>query len=201
MSIDSGPVPLLHAMQRRRSVLVLVDYQQRLMPTIDAAEAVVAEALFLGNLAQALGVPVFGTEQNPLGLGSNVLAVRALCHETIGKMHFDACRDGLMAALRTVRPEVTQIVIAGCEAHVCLLQTALGLRRAGLEVFAVAIACGSRTPADHVLAMQRLQRAGVALVTPEMVAFEWLDSCEEAAFKPVLALLKQRAAGMTRAEA
>jgi nicotinamidase-related amidase len=201
MSLDAAPVPQLHAMQRRRCVLVLVDYQQRLMPTIHAAESVVAEALFLGNLAHALGVPVFGTEQNPLGLGANLPAVRALCRETIGKMHFDACRDGLVAALRSARPDVAQIVIAGCEAHVCLLQTALGLRRAGLEVFAVAVACGARTPADHALAMQRLQRAGVALVTPEMVAFEWLDSCEDVAFKAVLALLKQRAAGTTRAEA
>jgi nicotinamidase-related amidase len=191
----------MNAMQRERGALVLVDYQQRLMPTINDAEAVVAEALFLGHVAQALGVPVIGTEQNPLGLGANLPGIRALCGETIGKMHFDACRDGLVERLRDARPHLTQVVVAGCEAHVCLLQTALGLRRAGLEVFAVAPACGSRTVVDHALAMERLQRAGALLVSPEMVAFEWLDSCEDRDFKAVLALLKQRSAAAARSDA
>ena len=191
----------MNAMQRHRGALVLVDYQQRLMPTIHEAATVVAEALFLGRVAHALGVPVLGTEQNPLGLGANLPGIRALCSETIGKMHFDACRAGLVAQLRAARPELGEVVVAGCEAHVCLLQTVLGLRRAGLDVFVVAPACGSRTPTDHALAMQRLQHAGAVLVTPEMVAFEWLDSCEDAAFRTVLALLKDRAAGTLRADA
>ena len=190
----------MNAMQRQRGALLLVDYQQRLMPTIHDADSVLAEALFLGRVAHALGVPVLGTEQNPLGLGANAPAVRALCTQTLGKMHFDACRDGLLEHLRAASPELGEVVVAGCEAHVCLLQTVLGLRRAGLDVFAVATACGSRTPADHALAMQRLERAGVALVTPEMVAFEWLDTCEDAAFRSVLALLKDRAAGTMRAD-
>ena len=135
----------MNAMQRARAALVLVDYQQRLMPTIHDADTVVAEALFLGRVAQVLGVPVLGTEQNPLGLGANVPAIRALCTETIGKMHFDACRAGLLERLHAARTGLAQIVVAGCEAHVCLLQTVLGLRRAGLEVFVVAPACGSRT--------------------------------------------------------
>jgi nicotinamidase-related amidase len=189
----------MNAMQRDRSALVLVDYQQRLMPTIHDAAAIVDEALFLGRVAQVLGVPAIGTEQNPLGLGANLPAIRALCAETIGKMHFDACRAGLVERLRDGRASLAQVVIAGCEAHVCLLQTVLGLRRAGLEVFVVAPACGARTVADHGLAMERLQHAGATLVSPEMVAFEWLDSCEDAHFKTILALLKQRAAGTPHA--
>jgi nicotinamidase-related amidase len=190
----------MNAMQRTGAALVLVDYQQRLMPTIHEADTVLAEALFLGRVAQVLGVPVLGTEQNPLGLGANIPAIRALCAETIGKMHFDACRAGLLEQLHAARAGLRQIVIAGCEAHVCLLQTVLGLRRAGLEVFVVAPACGARTPADHALAMQRLQCAGAMIVSPEMVAFEWLDSCEDQDFRTVLALLKQRAPAARRAD-
>ena len=113
------------------SVLVLVDYQQRLMPAIDRGAEVVARAVCLAQGARVLGVPILGTEQNPAGLGPNVAPLRELCDQTLSKMHFNACADGLLAGLR--RPELshrTQIVVAGCEAHVCLLQTALDLLEA-----------------------------------------------------------------------
>ncbi len=177
---------------RAHSALVLVDYQQRLMPAIHAADAVLAEAMCLGRIAQALGVPAIATEQNPAGLGPNVPALTALCASTVAKMHFDACADGLLPALHAAQPALCEVVMAGCEAHVCLLQTALGLLRAGLRVWVVAPACGSRSAQDKALAMQRLQQAGAVLVSLEMVAFEWLDSCQVADFKPVLALLKAR---------
>ncbi len=72
----------------------------------------------------------------------------------------------------------------------CLLQTALGLLRAGLAVWVVAQASGSRKAEDHRLAMQRLLQAGARVVSIEMVAFEWLRSCEHRRFKRVLTLLK-----------
>jgi len=168
--------------------LVLVDCQARLMPTIDEGPRVVANALLLADAARLLGVPVLGTEQNPAGLGPNIDAVRQRCASTLAKMHFDACEDGLLDLLGGV-PEV---VLAGCEAHVCLLQTALGLRRAGREVWVVADACGSRTVADHALAMQRLRDAGARVVGTEMVLFEWVHDCRHPAFKQVLALVKTR---------
>lgn len=185
------PMPLRLA----DSLLVLVDYQQRLLPAIHRAEEVVAEALRLADVARLLDVAVIGTEQNPAGLGPNAEAVRRRCHPTVAKMHFDACEDGLLDAVELHRPGTApagplDIVIAGCEAHVCLLQTTLGLLRAGHRAWVVAPACGSRRAGDHALAMQRLQQAGATLVSLEMVAFEWLHHCRHARFKDVLALLK-----------
>jgi nicotinamidase-related amidase len=171
-----------------RCVLVLVDYQQRLMPFIDRGEQAVAHALRLADAARELGIPVIGTEQNPAGLGPNLDAIRQRCESTIEKMHFDACEDGLLDAIAGN----DQVVIAGCEAHVCLMQTALGLLRAGHRVWVAAPACGSRSAADHALAMQRLQAAGATLVSSEMVVFEWLRSCRHEHFKAVLPLLKTR---------
>ena len=182
----------MNAMNRDAAALVLVDYQARLMPAIAGAERVVAEAVFLADVARLLAVPVVGTAQNPAGLGPNVAAVAERCDCIVEKTRFDACADGLLDALRAARPGLTQVVLAGCEAHVCLTQTALGLRRAGLELFIVASACGSRAPADHALAMQRLAQAGATIVVPEMVAFEWLRSSAEPAFGAVLALVKAR---------
>jgi nicotinamidase-related amidase len=87
-------------------------------------------------------------------------------------------------------PERGSIVLAGCEAHVCLLQTALELMDEEFDVWVVTDACGSRTERDRDAAFDRLAGAGVELVTTEMVAFEWLRSAEHPLFRDVLALIK-----------
>ncbi|MBC7938473.1 MAG: isochorismatase family protein [Chitinophagaceae bacterium] len=81
-------------------------------------------------------------------------------------------------------------VLAGCEAHVCLLQTALGVLRSGRRVWVVAPACGSRAAGDHTMAMARLREAGAGIVANEMAAFEWLARCRHPRCKEVLALVK-----------
>ncbi len=192
------------------AVLLLVDYQERLMPSVHDGATVLAQAKRLADVAQVLGVYTLGTEQNPRGLGPNVAALRQRCATTLAKMHFDACEDGLLALLdqgpvpagpmqraaqvaAPTAPPPRELVIAGCEAHVCLLQTSLGLLRAGWRLWLVADACGSRRASDHALAMARLREAGAHLVSTEMVVFEWLRSCEHPRFKAVLPLLKATA--------
>ena len=194
------------------SQLVLVDYQERLMPAIFEGPAALANALRLAQIAQLMEVPVWGTEQNPSRLGGNDLALRALCQKTLAKMHFSAAEEGLGEWLRPPAkpqqggnarslprhlqkpaqqaPERGTIVIAGCEAHVCLLQTALDLIEDEFDVWVVTDACSSRTERNRDAAFDRLAGAGAELVTTEMVAFEWLGSCEHPAFKDVLGLIK-----------
>lgn len=195
------------------SQLVLVDYQERLMPAIFDGPAVLANARRLAQVARLLDVPVWGTEQNPSRLGPNDAQLRALCQRTLAKMHFSAAEEGLSEWLRPpARPQGgnarslprhlqkqreqappegrASIVIAGCEAHVCLLQTALDLLEDEFEVWVVTDACGSRTERSRDAAFDRLAGAGAELVTTEMVAFEWLRGCEHPAFKDVLALVK-----------
>lgn len=193
------------------SQLVLVDYQERLMPVIHDSLAVLTNARRLAEAARLLEVPVWGTEQNPSRLGPNDAAVRALCQKTLAKMHFSATEEGLGEWLRPpAKPqggnarslpkhlqkphqptaERPSIVIAGCEAHVCLLQTALQLIEDEFDVWVVTDACGSRTERNRDAAFDRLASAGAELVTTEMVIFEWLGSCENPAFKEALALVK-----------
>lgn len=176
----------MDAMTVDSCALVLVDYQAKLMPAIHDAEAVTEKAVLLSKAAHVLGVPVIGTEQNPQGLGPNVDQVRSECAQTLAKTHFDACADGLVDALG----QHSRVVVGGCEAHVCMLQTALGLLRAGKRVWVVENASGSRRPTDHAAAMRRLAGAGATIVTHEMVLFEWLDDCKHAKFKDVLNLIK-----------
>ncbi|MHA7600726.1 isochorismatase family protein [Alicycliphilus sp. T452] len=195
------------------SQLVLVDYQERLMPAIFEGAAVLANARRLARIAQLVDVPAWGTEQNPSRLGPNDAELRALCQRTLAKMHFSAAEEGLGEWLRPApKPqggnarslpkhlqkareqqqatERASIVIAGCEAHVCLLQTALQLIEDEFEVWVVTDACSSRTERSRDAAFDRLAGAGAELVTTEMVAFEWLRGCEHPAFKDMLALVK-----------
>ena len=82
------------------------------------------------------------------------------------------------------------IVIAGCEAHVCLLQTALDLLEEEFDVWVVTDACSSRVESNRDAAFDRLAGNGAELVTTEMVGFEWLRSADHPAFKDMLALIK-----------
>ena len=199
------------------SQLLLVDYQPRLLKVLHRGDEALQRALLLAKVAQLLQVPAWGSEQNPQGLGPNDEAIRAACQLTLSKTHFDACEDGLLEALQPARQRhippadspasqqatqpsahpITEVVLAGCEAHVCLLQTALGLLRAGLRVWVVGNACGSRRASDHAAAMQRLQRAGATVVTHEMVLFEWLHDCRHPKFREVLGLIKAAPASGT----
>ncbi|NKE64344.1 isochorismatase family protein [Ramlibacter sp. RBP-2] len=188
--------------------LVLVDYQARLMPAIHESEAVLRNAMRLAQLAQLFEVPAWGTEQNPARLGENPSELKALCRKTLSKMHFGACADGLAELLRPAprqggnarslprhlqkapAAERGTIVLAGCEAHVCLLQTALELIEEEFDLWVVTDACSSRTERNRDAAYDRLAAAGAELVTTEMVAFEWLRTAEHPMFKQVQALIK-----------
>ena len=193
------------------SQLVLVDYQTRLMPAIFEAPLVLANAMRLAQAAQWMQVPVWGTEQNPSKLGGNPPELRALCQRTLAKMQFSGVEEGLGEWLRppvkapagnarslpkhlqkpsNTPTERSSIVIAGCEAHVCLLQTALHLLEDEFDVWVVTDACSSRTERNRDAAFDRLASAGAELVTTEMVAFEWLRSAEVPQFNAVHALIK-----------
>ncbi len=170
--------------------LVLVDYQARLMPAIHDSANVIANGVLLARAARLLDIPVLGTEQNPAGLGPNVAEVRNGCACTLAKTQFDACSDGLLEAIQAAGMGGDDVVVAGCEAHVCMMQTSLGLLRAGKRLWVVENASGSRRPSDHAAAMTRLARAGAMIVTHEMVVFEWLRSSDHPRFREVLALVK-----------
>jgi nicotinamidase-related amidase len=198
--------------------LVLVDYQARLMPAIADGAAVLANAVRLARMAQALGVPLLATEQNPEKLGASAAELGAVLTEArarvLPKMAFSGCAEGLLDALRPAQrkaapagnarslpkhlqkavpaaePTRNTIVIAGVETHVCLLQTALELLEEEYEVWVVTDACGSRTDRNRDAAYDRLAGNGAELVTTEMVAFEWLRSADHPLFREIQGLIK-----------
>jgi isochorismate hydrolase len=82
------------------------------------------------------------------------------------------------------------IIIIGCEAHVCVLQTAVGLKAAGHRVFVVADAVASRKAASKQMAIERMRQHAIDIVSTEMVVFEWLETAEHEKFKDVVAWIK-----------
>jgi nicotinamidase-related amidase len=169
------------------SILILIDLQGRLMPAIDQGEAVLKQCIRTAQIAQLLKIPIVGTEQSPSSLGSNLDSIKSFCSKTIEKEHFNACADGLTAAIPDNRQ---QCILMGCETHVCLMQTALKLIDEGYDVSVVVDGVGSRRALDKQIALERLNIAGARLITAEMLGFEWLKTAQNSAFKEVLALLK-----------
>jgi len=177
----------MRTIDRATSALLVVDFQSRLMPVIEDGAAAVANARRLLAAAGLLDVPVMFTEQNAGGLGATVPGLDPAAHgPVLPKMTFDACRDGGLAKL----PDRPDLVVAGCEAHVCVLQTVLGLLDAGRRVYVVQDALGARRAESKSVALQRMERHGAEIVTTEMVIFEWLATAGHPRFRAALALLK-----------
>lgn len=172
-------------------LLVVIDLQARLMPAISGGEAAVADAGRLIDGARALGIPVLATEQYPQGLGPTVDVIRDRLDpsEIVSKITFSswnehAFRDRVIASGRR------RLVVCGTEAHVCVLQTVLDAARAGFQLAVVADAVASRAPASKALALDRMARHGVEIVSTEMVLFEWLGRAGDDRFKAVLPLIR-----------
>ena len=169
------------------SLLMIIDLQARLMPAIADAADVIANARRLRDAAALLGVPVVFTEQNPNGLGPTIADLPPGDAPVITKMTFDAVRaPGFLGAV----PPRADVIVAGCEAHVCVLQTVLGLLAAGRRVFVVRDAIGARRAESKEAALHRMARHGAEIVTTEMAVFEWLGTAEHARFRAAMTLVK-----------
>ena len=174
-----------------RCALIVVDVQDRLAPAITEIDRVVANVGVLMRAARELAVPILVTEQYPKGLGHTLPALSELAPDAdvIEKVEFSAAGNPDFAArlAATGRPDP---VICGIEAHVCVLQTALDLRRRGLVATVVADATQSRAAANADAAMARLTRANVTLATTEMVLFEWLRRADHPSFRSLSRLIR-----------
>jgi nicotinamidase-related amidase len=178
-------------LQRDQTALVVIDFQEKLLPAIHDGDDLVAPTVKLMRFAQQLALPILCTEQYPKGLGSTVAEIgRALDGVVpLAKTEFGCMANGPFAeALGGTGRK--QVLVTGIEAHVCVMQTVLRALDEGYEVFVVQDAVGSRRVADREAGLARMARAGAELVTAEMAMFEILGKAGTAEFKSVLPLLK-----------
>jgi nicotinamidase-related amidase len=178
-------------LDRQRSALVLIDFQERLFPHVFEHSRVLARIDLLLFASQLLEIPLLLTEQYPKGLGGTIEEIRhALpAAQPLTKMDFSCVRaPGFKESLSSFHRD--QIVLAGIETHICVAQTALDLAAQGENVFIVADASSSRRPLDAHLALERLNRSGLTITTAEAVVFEWLRRAGTEEFRALQPKLK-----------
>ncbi|NYT35668.1 isochorismatase family protein [Allopusillimonas soli] len=170
------------------SMLLLVDMQAALLPAVHDHEGLLSRTERLLRAAQLLGVPVFATEHCADKIGVTCPQLGKLVDHVIHKTHFDATREAhFLAELPRGR---SRILLLGAEAHICVLQTGLGLAQQGLAPVLVTDCIGSRRMADHAAACARWAHHRLESISAEMAMYEWLGTPAHPQFRDVLALVK-----------
>jgi nicotinamidase-related amidase len=192
------PMELLDA---RRSVLLLIDLQGRLVEIVEHSARVVAVSKRLLGLGEMFEVPVLLAEQYPKGIGPTHPGIRAAFDavttpkRSLEKTTFSCCGQPDFAALiDSIRPRPgtapRQVVVGGVEAHICVVQTVLGLLRAGDQVHVCWDAVSSRAPGYAERALDRMAQAGAVITNHESVGFEWAREKNHPRFREMSDLLK-----------
>ena len=178
-------------LMRENTVLAIVDFQDKLLPKIDNHQSIVRQAERLIRFAREFDLPILWTEQYKKGLGPTSAAL--LPHlegiEAHEKMSFGCLGDpACLATIEATRRR--QILVAGIEAHICVMQTVLEALDRGYEVFVVRDAVGSCHPSDCQAGLERMARNHAQIVTAEMAMFEMLRQAGTPEFKRALPLFK-----------
>ena len=185
-----------------RSLLVVIDLQGKIVERAWRSRFVLDATLRLLKLAELFQVPVVLTEQNPQGLGGTHPDVKSafdgltVAKRILAKTSFSCCADrGFEEALAAVRPGLSpsrrQVVVAGAEAHICVMQTVLGLLETGHEVHVSWDAVSGRGEEYRRHALERMAAAGATLTNHESVAFEWAGDKNDPRFRTVNALFRE----------
>jgi nicotinamidase-related amidase len=180
-----------HRIVRAKAALAVTDIQERLLPSIFEGDRVVRNAVRLIKGARVLGIPILVTEQYKKGLGATTAAVAGEIADlpVMEKIAFSACgAAGFEKALKAKK--ISDVILCGIEAHVCVSQTCLDLLDKGFRVFIAVDAMSSRTTDNHFIAIERMRDAGGIVVSTEMVLFELLEKAGTEEFKQILALVK-----------
>ena len=178
-------------LQQKETALVIIDIQERIHKVMAEPARVIDNTAKLIRGCKVLGVPLYYTEQYPKGLGPTVEPLRVLLGEQppIIKSRFSVCCETeLVQPLQDLR--IKQILLAGIEAHVCCLQSALDFQNMGFQVHLAADATSSRQAFHYDWALQRMQQNGVTLTNAESALFELLEVSGTDQFKQISAIIK-----------
>lgn len=195
--MSSNTVPMNLLVRAGLSQLIIIDMQTQLITVMpqDASQATIKNAEILAQAAAMLEVPVIITEQYPKGLGNTVPELLALLPslkpanlKPVEKLTFSCMAEPKFS--RQLTHDRSQVVLAGMEAHICVLQTALGLIAANKQVFVAEDAIISRNPANKANAIARMRDAGCIISNTESIVFEWLGKAEGDAFKAISKLIR-----------
>lgn len=188
-------------LDREQSALIVVDLQETLLKTIKVGRQIAENIRLLIQTAQSLGIPIIFTTQNAEKLGGVIpeLSTHAENTPVIDKLCFSGLgSEEFVKQLQSTGR--TQVVLTGIEAHICIMQTALDLVKAGYSVHVPYDAVASRQKRDWKYALLRLAHSGVVVTSLESVIYEWLQEADTEQFRSVLPALKEREQQRLRAK-
>lgn len=169
----------------QKSCLILVDVQEKLIPFIHTHQDLIKSCEWMLQVAALLNIPTVISEQYPQGLGTTLNQLKMAAPNdapVIAKTEF-SCGENPQCLAHINKLNREQVVLIGIETHVCVLQTAFGLQKEGKQVYVVADATESRRMQDKVLAIDRMQFAGINIISAEMALFEWVKHSKHPHFK------------------
>ncbi len=173
--------------------LVVVDIQEKLLPPIFNKEQLVKNSQLLIRLAKILELPTLVTTQYSKGLGGTVPEIASLVGDvaTYDKMEFSCFgSDQFRSHLKAVPGNRNTLLLCGMEAHICVMQTALGALNDGYLVHVASDAVGSRAEWNWKIGLERMKSAGAVISSTEMMMYELLRCSGTPQFKELLQYLK-----------
>lgn len=172
--------------------LLIIDVQEKLFSQVDRPCEVMSQIQFLVRSFKELKLPIFSTEQYPKGLGGTIPSLRAILgdmQEYLPKTTFSCLKDDQIKK-RLLEQSISQWILVGIEAHVCVLQTAKDLLAIEKEVVVINDAITSRSIYDFSTAIAEMRDIGVRVTSSETAIFELLADAETPEFKAVIELIK-----------
>ena len=170
---------------------LVIDIQERLLPAMDRKDQILQNCITLIKGLDTLSIPLIVTQQYTKGLGETVEPVRNTINNFsfIEKRDFSCCGEPeFLSQLKSSGAK--NVIICGIESHVCVLQTAIDLKEAGLNPIIVADCISSRKGTDFKYAIERFKHEGIMLATYESVLFELTRSSKAEEFKIISKLVK-----------
>lgn len=177
---------------RESTGLLVVDVQEKLIHLEDRSVEVLQTIQKVIKGFQILGLPIAVSEQYPAGLGSTVAGIKSLLgskQKYLTKTTFSCLSDPLVKE-EMEKMRVSQWVIIGIEAHVCVLQTARDLVVSGCEVVVLNDAITSRSVYDFSTAIAEMRDCGIRISCCETILFELVHDSLAPEFKKLSQLIK-----------
>ena len=173
------------------SVCLVIDIQEKLFPHMQDRDQLVLNCQKLIRGLSVLDVPFIVTEQYPKGVGSTIEPIKSIIPgaDPLEKISFSCCGDEKFdSSLKNFHRKY--IIIAGIEAHVCVLQTVLDLAEQGYQPVVIEDCISSRKLNDKIVAVQRMRQEGAIISTVESILFELCQQAGTETFKQISKMVK-----------
>lgn len=175
---------------KEKTSAIIIDFQERLFPVIDEKEKIENNTQILIQGLNALEIPIIVTEQYKKGLGETIAPLSSLLKEAtfVDKVTFSCCDEPIF--MEKIDSDKKFVILAGVEAHICLLQTAIDLKEKGYQPVVIEDCIGSRTPENKQVAITRLIQEGVLISSTESILFELCRAAGNDTFRTISKLIK-----------